>query len=695
MQSSERSSPLAPAFFAGSVLALSVGLIDTLVSLSAKPSEFSSFRSLLAPLSAATVTSFLVYGFLWGSIALLRRRNTAKEMGEWASNAAVFVGLIFVLSLMNDLFQISFSLEQRIKFLLICLFSAFMTALIDLALRAVTERQRLMRFLRTVLWATPFWAAATVGFLWFCEYKIGTSPAISFSLPLFVALGIYIFVCFLAARAAWHVNSLVKNAKLFTLFLIAVIVSPLLNLTFPRNTQASLGDFKSGSHPVRHILLITIDTLRGDAILRKGDGAPVTPHIDELAKEGMVFDQAFAPAPWTWPSVTSMMTGLSPTVLKLGHHVGHLSKVPDELTTLAEYLRGAGYYTAAIGRNAFLLPESNISQGFLEYHFFPKSSSESFGKKILKRVFPERFQSDVSTKEVTHLTTRWLRSNRERDFFLWVHYFDPHGPYSPPAKFLPKKEPVANIGVDFDDFTEIRGGYLVPTLAEREWIAELYWAEVRWVDEAVGKVIQTLKELGLYDESLIILSSDHGEELWEHDLIGHGHSLYNEMLRVPLIVKLPSSSAKEPTRVDRPVTNLSLVPTLLDICQIDFDAGSLSAPSLVSLWQGNSDPTERQPIVATGLRYYENQISVQSDETKYIRSLLTDREELYDLTQDPGEQFSITTHAPEKIKEARELLAGYDARCDALRERHPVAVTEEMELDESTMENLRSLGYVH
>ncbi len=417
--------------------------------------------------------------------------------------------------------------------------------------------------------------------------------------------------------------------------------------------------------------------------------------MDRLAEEGYSFTQALSAAPWTWPGVASMMTGLSPTVLKLGYHVGRQGKLSDQATTLAESMQAAGYRTAAIGRNAFLLPHSNISQGFQEYDFYPKFRGSGLGSKILKRLWPAQFRSDATTTDLTELAIRWLRANHGTDFFLWLHYFDPHDPYAPPERFLPKKEPVASIGKSFDEFSEVRGGYLVLNQEEKEWIRELYLGEVRYVDHAIGRVVAELKRLGIYDETLIVLSSDHGEEMWEHGLIGHGHSIYREMLQVPLIVKPPVSLGKPSQRIAVPVSTSQIFPTLLDLAGVNYDAERLSGPSLVPYWEKGSEASSGGPVVSTGLRYYEDRVSLIAENFQYIRFLETGKEELYDLEKDPLAQVSLAASATERMVWARQMLADHEKGSDSLRAYHQLTRGEDVELDKETLENLRSLGYVN
>jgi choline-sulfatase len=223
----------------------------------------------------------------------------------------------------------------------------------------------------------------------------------------------------------------------------------------------------------------------------------------------------------------------------------------------------------------------------------------------------------------------------------------------------------------------------------------LYDGEVRHVDANIGRVIARLKSLGIYDQTLIVFTSDHGEEFWEHGRFEHGHSVYEELLHVPLLVKLPGSSRT--ARVARPVTTTSVTPTMLDLCGIPFDADALSARSLRPALQrasgGATAPDQCDPLVSTGCAYYENQVAIRVGDLKYIRRLLSGREELYDLSADPGERISLMANRPDAIEECSRLLDRHRARCAELRERYGIARQADADLSEALLQDLRSLGY--
>jgi arylsulfatase A-like enzyme len=212
------------------------------------------------------------------------------------------------------------------------------------------------------------------------------------------------------------------------------------------------------------------------------------------------------------------------------------------------------------------------------------------------------------------------------------------------------------------------------------------------VDENIGRLVAKLKDLNLYDDTLIIFTADHGEEFWEHGGFEHGHSLYNEVLHVPLIFKLPSSQQK--SRIEALVSTQRLAPTILDICKIDSEGYPFPLDSLSFFWSNPSDSPGTQTIVSSGNFWYDGRICVIFDKSKYILNLVTSKEELYDLSKDPGEEFSLANSYPEKIREAREILLQYQDEAKKLRIDFRIEDDNKRTYRKEMEEALRSLGYI-
>jgi arylsulfatase A-like enzyme len=419
--------------------------------------------------------------------------------------------------------------------------------------------------------------------------------------------------------------------------------------------------------PPHPILLITIDTLRADALSCYRAQTPGTPAIDTLAGDSVVFRHARSPAPWTLPALASMMTGVSPQV-HLATGLG--SRVPNRLTTIAEALRRVGYRTAALVSSPLLGREVHLDQGFQEYTAFPKPADPD---------------------QLAGLASKWLRVHGKEPFFLWLHFYDPHTPYEPPAPYI-RGMPPPGMGprLTAEEHLAIRLHQRDPSPAEREWIRQLYEAEVRWVDAAVGSLMADLKRSGLYEGTLILLLSDHGEELWEHGGVGHGHTLFEELLHVPFLVKLPGETRRGPVEI--PVSTASLAATILDFAGRPLPARYPAARSLAPLLRGETLPPE--PLLSTGLQRIEEREAVIFGGFKLIRWLTSGRQELYDLGRDPRETADLSASSPEKTAEGGRLLDRFEAEGEQGRKILGITRPERIPPDPEALKRLRALGYV-
>lgn len=536
--------------------------------------------------------------------------------------------------------------------------------------------------------AMPFVLVEAIAGLCVNKYLIPTWPRI-YSLIINIVLLLIIIATIVIFLHTKDSRPLAKAVQILV-FLIYVVVVP-ASIFFPNQSILPKKDAVV-EHHIKDVILISIDALRADALSCYGKQYNPTPHIDKLAADGIIFKNAFAPSPWTVPSVTSILTGL-PLSVHMMRNVN--SRLDDAFPTIAEYMWEKGYATSAFVLNP-ILRKKNISQGFMWYNFFPKRGNPSIGMRLLTWLNPYQYGRYVPPKDMTRFIVDWIDSHVKDDFFLWIHYFDPHTPYEPAAETLPKREPVPSIGTSF----ESRKGYLIragqynPSPDERNWIKELYLSEVRGVDTCVGSLLNHLKKLNIYDDSLIIVTSDHGEEFWEHDGFEHGHTLYNELLWVPLIIKLPQNSIK--ASVEKAVLINSILPTILDLCKTEYVRERYPDGSLVPLWEEDSPAEESIPIISAGLGFYEDRVSVifEGQKYKYIHWLISNKEELYDLTEDPGEKISIAHSSTDKIKQAREILSEHHQSAQKLKEHYNIVTGSTTDLDKETIQRLKSLGYL-
>ena len=444
-----------------------------------------------------------------------------------------------------------------------------------------------------------------------------------------------------------------------------------------------------------NVVLIVADTLRADHLSCYGYHRVTSPHIDAMAKEGVQFRQAVSQAPWTLPSIVSLMTSLYPPVHGLNfppQSDGYAAQfLDDERITLAEYLRNEGYKTGA-----FVGAGGNVSarfhgQGFDFYDdeiSYPTRYSHLILLGMIGRFcgFYTSRLADTTTEQVQY----WLSRNRHFPFFLFIHYFDPHDPYGSPEPFTTKYSGDYS-GALSPGVTYLQLGELLPELNadDIEYVASLYDGEIRFTDAQTGKLIQFLKELELLDETLLIFTSDHGDELYEHGGFGHCKTLYEEQLRVPLIIRYPPLGSNK--TIDNQVQLIDVTPTILDYLDIDIsrEAQGISLVPLINGDTGDELPAYSETMLKGGIT------SIRKGRFKFIKYTEDGREELFDLEKDPGELKNLVEGEVEIARQTRNELSEWIGDCK--EETASLKKTENekvVSLDERTTEQLRTLGYL-
>ena len=312
---------------------------------------------------------------------------------------------------------------------------------------------------------------------------------------------------------------------------------------------------------IKNVLLISIDTLRADYLSSYGFEPETTPHIDALAREGVLFKRVVSPVPQTLPAHSSMLTGTIPPYHGMHDNLGY--QLSNSNVTLAEMLKDEGFTTGAIISSFVLDKKFNLSQGFDTYN--DRFEEEH---KILHL-------SERKGDEATRFATAWLEEHRKERFFLFLHYYDPHDGYDPPEPFASR----------FAD--------------------DLYAGEVAFVDHCVGEVIRKIKDLKLFDSTLIVITSDHGEMLGEHGELTHQYFIYQSALRVPLIFKVPGRT--EPREVESLVGLIDIVPTIAGLLGIDVPE-QVQGEDLSPWLNGGNHPAEPRRFYAESVtpeRYYD------------------------------------------------------------------------------------------
>jgi arylsulfatase A-like enzyme len=391
-----------------------------------------------------------------------------------------------------------------------------------------------------------------------------------------------------------------------------------------------------------NLLLVSIDTLRADRLGAYGYRRGTSPRIDLLARKSLVFENAVSSAPWTLPSHTAMLTGVEP--VKLGIEL-HTDRVPAEAVTLAEVLAGRGYATGAISTGAFVAPEYGFDQGF------------------------ESFLYSLGWQDASELPGRvgaWLDANRGRRFFLFVHTFHVHDPYAPAASAARLVDPgyTGNLqSYDIPQIVKLNTGQLTLPPNELARISSLYDAEILEIDGALGAILDRLAALGLDRKTVVIVTSDHGEEFGERGSYGlHAYSLYDELLRVPLLIHVPQGKAG---RVADPVGLVDIYPTALDLLGVrppaPVDGQSVLAVPRPDRCLRAETTIPREAFLANAEAEYRRMESRQFRILERPRSsagtvakvrmarrdshkLIRNRDgspELYDLAADPGERTNL------------------------------------------------------
>ena len=391
------------------------------------------------------------------------------------------------------------------------------------------------------------------------------------------------------------------------------------------------------------VILISIDTLRADRLPIYGSTRIKTPHIDRLAADGVVFDNAYAHSPQTLPSHTSILSGDLPFTHGVRDNIGYTVRADQRF--LQHTLKDRGYATAAFVSSYVLRRQTGVGSGFDAYddELPPVSPDQPPGQV-------QRRGEDTVTRAI-----RWLDSQTSNNVFLFTHIYEPHTPYTPPERFA---------------------GH------------DPYDGEVAYSDEIIGALLDHLRQKDMYDAATIILLSDHGEGLGDHDESEHGLFLYRATTRVPLIVKLPGARGGGPRgggrRVALPVQHVDVMPTIMELTG-EREAAGRPGRSLLPVLDGNG-ALQAANIYAESLsprlHYGWSALYALSDDRyRYIRA---PRDELYDLTQDPGELTSIAEGRPHVRAAMRSALEGMTTTAAAA----PSAVSDE------DRQKLAALGYV-
>ncbi len=449
-------------------------------------------------------------------------------------------------------------------------------------------------------------------------------------------------------------------------------------LADPRLETATSVERRASSPRQPNVMVLHIETLRADYLpLWGGAMAGLTPNLDALARRSVVFDTAIAPSSWTLPSTVTLLTGLLPSA----HGVVHKGRslVPPDTATLAELARDAGIVTAGLVSNNLLSVEGGYGRGFSTFAELHHANAE----------------------QMLELAAGFLDVHAGQQALLWLHLMDPHFPYMAPGAWRDRHVAPELIGHDAHGAVE----RLVSALREGRPIdlddadvqvsIQRYLSEIAYLDARIGKLLAALERLGLDDETALVVTADHGEEFFEHGIIGHGPELFDETVRVPLIVHDPAGRLGPPRRIDGVVSTAGLFATVLELLDVPYDRDD-ARPSLMAARPEPFAFTEtNQGIVADGEHELLSRFvtGVRTADALLVRRHGVDDadetvEEYYDLDADPRALNALPPEGPgyERLRAMMDDSLRWSA---ARRAASPLTG-----FDTEWLERMREIGYI-
>ncbi|MCK4547558.1 MAG: sulfatase [Candidatus Eisenbacteria sp.] len=492
------------------------------------------------------------------------------------------------------------------------------------------------------------------------------------------------------------------------LFAFAALVS-----FIPARGEKWRGDDEPSSEI--NVLFMVVDAARADHLSCYGYARKTSPCIDEWASSGVLFQNALAQAPWTKPSTATLLTGLYPSA----HGVTlPANAVPGHLHPLPEILKEAGYRTAIFTDNYFITPLFGFERGVDHFmaidrfwfrdlmlgHLLGVASRRvHFLEELLWRMAvaerqllgAETCSGELGARELTEVFLEWLDERPTARFFSYIHFMEPHAPYDPPpsydARFLRadlRKRPRVTHFPDYSGFLPFEPGCRM-SADSLETMVALYDGEILFVDEWIGWLIGELKRRGLYDNTLILLTADHGDEFYEHEGWGHAHSLFQELLHVPLILSCPRGVVGG-RRIPHAVRHIDLLPTILEICNIPAPDG-IDGASLAPILSG-IEPADPPRVVMSEIYregHFARSLVVGNEKIIFSQQGLEKHLALFDLETDPGE---TTNLAETHNSRAQELLARLNELYAISSDKAVSGTT--VTIDDGTRERLEALGYI-
>ncbi|MBU1627526.1 sulfatase [bacterium] len=522
----------------------------------------------------------------------------------------------------------------------------------------------------------------------------------------FIFFGIVILISLLYTITPKNMKQFFPSSILLVIFDVVIVIALFYSLfsaepDLIENKQ--IDRFNKGNvDSLPNILLVTIDTLRQDHLSSTGYKDITTPSIDFFSKNGITFSNAQCQIPVTTPSHSSILTGLNPYIHKSRNNGTPIS---DNVTTITEVLSKIGYITAAFVSGSTLQAKlSGLNMGFEYYDQFlcPRFFDQRlyllmFGKLALKLGLYDGVEK--SAERTNEAVLHWLKKNSGKKFFLWVHYFDAHAPYNKhnglSSAYLDGEK--FDLKADYKLINSIYDGVYKPSQAEINYIISLYDGEIMFVDRHLGKLMKALREMDIFDNTLMILTADHGESLGEHNYyFYHGSKLYDPSLKVPLFF-MGHGLERSGSIIEKQVRLIDIAPSIMSIIRNDyvwridgsslFPLASIDSPPRLSY----SENVNKLSFTAAFTAQKDNMLkkrAIRINEEKYIDNPNDEMDEFYDLASDPRELTNILKYKSD-VENYKNLISDIKEKFEN-QDNSPKS-----KLDKKALEDLKTLGYVN
>lgn len=430
----------------------------------------------------------------------------------------------------------------------------------------------------------------------------------------------------------------------------------------------------------QNIIVIVIDTLRRDALGCYGNPVGVSPRIDAIAEESVRFNRAISSSGWTLPSIASLLTGAWPTIHGALGKGPYQTPLRSEVPTAAEIFKKNRFKTLGIANVTLLSPTLQLSRGFDVY-----DHQHSYDWKIRR------------ADETIDTVLKMIRKNSKKSNFVFIHIFDPHINYDPPPGYkttftMGRREPAPPLSKEQCIAMQTDNGNNPPSQADIDYIKGVYYGEVNFVDVHIGRLVEELKEMDIYDDSTMVITSDHGEEFWEHGGFEHGHAVFDELTRVPLIIKLPSTIQPVKHIVQAQVRTLDVMPTLFNLAEIGKPP-SFVGQSLIPFIMGQT--REDQIAFSESTCFGSEKKCLRTEQYTYIYDLnprAKQKNRLYDWRVDPYEKENLVKKLPvAAMKLGLQLEKFYNTLSTQAQK---MSKLKAVIMDIEAKQALESLGYV-